>query len=74
MIIEKQQKHLDLMVGTIVHFVGTGYMMSKRSCECGCDTFRFKPEYVFDQHYEKNECRNCGHVLAQHLNISKDAE
>jgi len=49
--------------------------MTSRTCHCGCDKFRFRPVDPDNFDYMRN-CNNCGHSLADHINIvrSKQSE
>ena len=48
---------------------------NRRECHCGCDTFRFRAGDL-QNILSANECRNCGHTLASHINLirSRQAE
>ena len=48
--------------------------MPKRSCDCGCDHFRFKITPELDGSFITNLCRNCNHALAQHLELASAEE
>ena len=51
--------------------------MSSRTCHCGCDSFRFKfneDGEALKQSITGTMCRNCGHILADHLPLTRSAQ